>query len=115
MFQIRNLQKLIQQYFEGAKYREETLLCIMQQIQQQMRSLHSRCDCMQNKLNEMQVEQKMARHKTRSKESTDANSIKSQEKPAQTETKSNKGACRCGGSMTQKEEEILSELFFQRF
>lgn len=103
------------QYFEGAKNREERLLSIMQQLEQQMRVLHKRCDCMQNKLNEMQVEQKTIKPKSRSKESNDRNSLKSQEKESQTDNKANKKLCKCGGMMSQKEEEILSELFFQRF
>lgn len=87
----------------------------MQQLDQQMRTLHKRCDCMQNRLNEMQVEQKTMKHKVKS-DGTDRASLRGYEKEAQTDKKTNqqKKVCRCGGTMTQKEEEILSELFFQR-
>lgn len=85
----------------------------MQQLEQQMRGLQKRCDCMQNKLNDLQVENKTFKQKAG--QTTGRASLKGSEKEAQTDKNAAKKVCRCGGLMSQKEEEILSELFFQRF
>lgn len=82
---------------------------------------------MQNRLNEFQVEQKTLKQKAKQsmdrgvdraslRSAPDRVSLRSgHEKEAQTDKNVTKKVCRCGGLMSQKEEEILSELFFQRF
>lgn len=87
----------------------------MQRLEQHLKKLENRCDFMQDKLNEIQAEQKMLKFKTKVKETIDMTTLKGQEKEAQTDRKLAKKVCKCGGLMTQKEEQILSELFFQRF
>lgn len=121
MFQIKALQKLIQQHLDESKSKEQMFLTNLQQLEHQMEALQKKVDNMQNLLGELQTEQTMLKHKAVTKDSGSSTknghrtSLKSQERESQTDTNDGKKTCRCGGDITQKEEDILSELFFQRF
>lgn len=130
------MQRIIEQHIEDERRKEETILSAIQKLEAQMGTLQRRCDSMQNQINEVQTEQKLLKHRVKQKDSKESradrdsredrnsrealkngerNSLKSDEKESQTDTNAPKKVCKCGNGISQREEEILSELFFQRF
>lgn len=117
----------------------------MRNLESQLSQVQKRCDGLQNQLNDLQVEQKVKHKSKKDSKNGDKTSVSSkiddrdsqtetaapkkackcggnpglqkfEEKDSQTETNVPKKVCRCGGGViSQKEEDILNELFFQRF